>query len=249
MLFLASMFAMMSVNAQKAEKLLDKYSKVEGAECVDVLKMLNNGEIKEDEPTLEIGPLTITLDKDKLHPQNILAHNVVVVEECKSSLAKKFWKDVKSLKNYSVISSSDEDGLYMKILINVKVENGDSITETLLAMAEIPDDNDETASFGVNLLKAKKVPDDEISANMEINQDLSVISTTTNGDEILFVLNGVAHPEFNSQESINKYCDENNLYELKLVDGVFDRDKVKEKFPDSNRKYVFYFTAEQRKDR
>lgn len=237
--------------AQTLVKLIEKYSKVEGAEYLDVLDAVKKGVIKFDDAgkaTIKLGHFSTDYSKNSINGREIQNLKFLNVEECKPSLARKFWKDVKSLKNYSIVSNSDEDGELMRTLINVEVINGDSIVEAAMIDATIPEDKDDDASFSMMVIKGKSAPGDEISADYKtryaILSDDGKEQVTAGSEDALFsalvMIDGEIHPELHSSDDVHKYFDKKNEFKTGRKAYLFEdilvgMDKVRERFPESNK--------------
>ena len=246
---LCSLFTPTQSVAQTLVKLIEKYSKVEGAEYLDVLEAVKKGVIKFDDAgkaTIKLGPYSTDYNYSK--GQELTDLKFLNVEECKPSLAKKFWKGVKSLKNYSIVSNSDEDGELMRTLLNVEVINGDSIVEAAMIDATIPEDKDDDASFSMMVIKGKSAPGDEISADYKtryaILSDDGKEQVTANSEDALFsalvMIDGEIHPELHSSDDVHKYFDKKNEFKTGRKAYLFEdilvgMDKVRERFPESNK--------------
>ena len=244
---LCSLFTPTQSVAQTLVKLIEKYSKVEGAEYLDVLEAVKKGAIKFDDAgkaTIKLGPYSTDYNYSK--GQELTDLKFLNVEECKPSLAKKFWKDVKSLKNYSIVSNSDEDGELMRTLLNVEVINGDSVVEAAMIDATIPEDKDDDASFSMMVIKGKQNPDGDLVANYKekytlLSDDGEELVSAGSEDALfsaLVMIDGEIHPELHSSDDVHKYFDNKEEFKKGRKAYVFEdilmgRDKVKARFPES----------------
>lgn len=242
-------FAAMTMNAQPAARLIKKYSKVEGAEYIDAIKMaeMGNFEVGDNgQKVVEAGAFTAPI------AGNISECKILTVEECKPSVAKKFWKGIKSLKNYSIINISDEDDLHMRVLINVEEVNGDSIVDAVWAFAFIPEDDDDDASFDMMYLKGKNIPGDKISLLTTEGKTIPSGETIRKADlsDPLIVIDGQIHPELHNYKDVEEYfAKQEDFINHKisyLYDGVLFGSQVKEKYPNSTKNIaLIYKTVEQ----
>ncbi|MCQ2076313.1 MAG: hypothetical protein MJZ20_04650 [Bacteroidaceae bacterium] len=234
-------------SAQTLVKLIEKYSKVEGAEYLDVLEAVKKGVIKFDDAgkaTIKLGPYSTDYNCSK--GSELTDLKFLNVEECEPSLVKKFWKGVKSLKNYSIVSNSDEGGELMRTLINVEVINGDSIVEAAMIDATIPEDKDDDASFSMMVIKGKQNPDGDLVASYKkkytiLSDDGEELVSADSEDALfsaLVMIDGEIHPELHSSDDVHKYFDNKKEFKKGRKAYVFEdilmgSDKVKERFPES----------------
>lgn len=256
-------FATMTMNAQPAARLIKKYSKVEGAEYIDAVKMLKDGKFQPNEKgnyDINIGIMDM---KDLEMPEFVLDYKILSISNCKPTVAEKLKKDVKALKGYSVMNHNDEGGSYLRMMMKMDEAKGDTIMDAMLICISMPEQADEGISAGMIYAKAKKMPgddwfsddgDDEEDEDDEDDEDKEIsmndVLYRPDFQDPLIVIDGQIHPELHTYKDIDEYyAKQEDFINHKisyLYDGALFGSQVKEKYPNSTKNIaLIYKTVEQ----
>ena len=257
----------MTMNAQPAARLIKKYSKVEGAEYIDAVKMLKDGKFQPNEKgnyDINIGIYDINIGimdmKDLEMPEFVLDYKILSISNCKPTVAEKLKKDVKALKGYSVMNHNDEGGSYLRMMMKMDEAKGDTIMDAMLICISMPEQADEGISAGMIYAKAKKMPDDDWFSDDEEDEDdeddedkeisMNDVLYRPDFQDPLIVIDGQIHPELHTYKDIDEYyAKQEDFINHKisyLYDGVLFGSQVKEKYPNSTKNIaLIYKTVEQ----